>query len=176
MNPVYRVDNLDEMNQFLNVMWNRSTMPTAKKKEETSFKSLLCAKLNEPSSLVRTWVQNSGTALIPIPTGFRAFHGAPTGAGDISGYIIGPGTHLEIECKSFKGTKRKGQKRRGAQLTAAGCAHFHFVGPEHERDLKQAVNDAYEVVQKYARLRRENDSVKVAQEWKNLQSKKSATA
>lgn len=126
-----------------------------KKRDEGNFKTLLIAKLNEPMSLVRAWVQNSGVAFIPTKGGgVRAFQGAPTGAGDITGYILGPGTHFEIELKAAGGRTRKAQRDRKARLEAAGCLYFHLVASEDPKLLKQSVEEAYGSIQQVAKVRR----------------------
>lgn len=48
-------------------------------------------------------------------------HGAPIGAADLSGWIVGKGTRVEIEVKYDRGRVQPAQRRWLDQLAADGC-------------------------------------------------------
>jgi hypothetical protein len=77
---------------------------------------------------VRVWRQNAGKVVIREPGRKpRAFHGAPTGAGDFSGIYGTPddpcGARIEGEVKMPDGRLRKGQRKWRKMVEARGAIY-----------------------------------------------------
>ena len=54
--------------------------------------------------------------------------GAPVGAADLTGWVVGPGTRVEIECKWGDGPTSKAQRVWAREAKAAGCVVLSLRG------------------------------------------------
>lgn len=88
---------------------------------ETEFQRALFVALNAPSSAARLDRQQAGQIADRDETGrLRGYvHLAREGAGDLAGWIRGPGWHLEVEVKVRK-PWTKAQRQRAACLARDG--------------------------------------------------------
>ena len=120
---------------------------------ESAFQAQLLRALNAPGSGMRVWRQQAGKLRVVDSRGQRWVHCAPAGAADLVGYVQHDGWLLEVEVKAPNGRQRPEQKRREAQLTAAGAIYV-LVAAEHYLTPRENVEAAVQTVQDAIRTRR----------------------
>jgi len=121
---------------------------------ETLFCSAVERRLCAPGSGVRVARINSGNAIITGRDGAtRVFRGAKRGTGDLAGYVVGEGWHLEVECKVDGGKQTPAQRAREHALVAAGCVYV-VVRLSTVDGLEQSVDRAASAVDAAIHARR----------------------
>ncbi len=86
---------------------------------EADYQNALMAYLSW-SLPVHVWRQNAGSVEAKRGGWVQL---APVGAGDITGYVIGSGIHLEIECKMPRRAHTHEQKNWGEMCTSRGAIY-----------------------------------------------------
>lgn len=110
---------------------------------ESVYLAALERELNGPGSPVRVDRINCGKLAYQRDGHTNIFRGAREGTGDLVGYVLGHGWHIEIETKAKKGTIRKAQL---ARQVAAARAGWIYVSVRCGDELKASVASAVAVV------------------------------
>lgn len=106
---------------------------------EGPFQRALEVRANAPARSTRIQRINSGDVLIPTEGGRRMFRGARKGTGDLVGYIIGGGWHIEVECKAAGERPTLAQRRRRRALERAGAIYVLVEALPTEAELELSV-------------------------------------
>lgn len=110
---------------------------------ESEFQAALERALNTVGSPVRVDRINCGRLAYTRNGHKNVFRGAREGTGDLVGYVLGSGLHLEIECKAKKGEARAAQN---ARQIAAARAGWIYVSVRAGDDLTASVAAGVEAV------------------------------
>lgn len=110
---------------------------------ESVFLAALERTLNVPDSPVRVDRINSGEIVYTRGGATNRFRGAREGTGDLVGWVIGTGVHLEIETKAKKGRARTAQR---ARQIAASRMGWVYVSVRAGDELEPSVAGAVEAV------------------------------
>lgn len=93
--------------------------------------------LSAPGSPCRVWRQNAGLSRVDG----RVVRGAPAGAADLSGIVVGHGWRLEVEVKTTRGRLRASQRAWGRAIERLGGVYVVCAGPDVEAHV-EAVREA----------------------------------
>jgi len=122
---------------------------------EGPFQRALERALCAPAGQTRVQRINSGRALIATNGGGRRlFRGAKAGTGDLVGYVIPEGWHLEVECKAAGETPSPAQRRRRRALERAGAIYVLVEALPLESQLEESVARAVALVEAAIAARR----------------------
>lgn len=107
---------------------------------ESVFLAALLRALNAPTSIVRLDRINCGEIIYERNGLTNRFVGAREGTGDLVGWVIGKGTHIEIETKAKRGRARKAQKARQVAAARMGWIYVSVrAGDELEQSVELAI-------------------------------------
>ena len=123
-----------------------ATAPAVKKKRrapvvrEGVFQRRMEIALNAPTRHTRVQRINSGQVHVQDASGsVRVIRGAHAGTGDLPGYTIPDGLHLEVETKAHGEKLSPAQVRRQAEAQRAGWIYVVVYGPRTLAELDEAV-------------------------------------
>lgn len=94
---------------------------------ESEFQAALERALNDAKSPVRVDRINSGDLIYKRNGATNRFRGAREGTGDLVGYVLGDGWHLEVELKAKRGRAGEAQKARARAAEAAGWIYVRVM-------------------------------------------------
>ena len=95
--------------------------------------------LSRPESPVRVWRQNAGL----LRHDGRMVRGAPKGAADLTGIVVGHGWRVEIEIKAGRGRLTREQEQWGDAMRRLGAVYVVCRGGDIEAHV-EAVRAAVE--------------------------------
>lgn len=112
---------------------------------ETPYCAAVERRLCDAKSQVRVDRINAGRIVVEGRTGTRSIRGAKAGTGDLVGWVIGEGWHIEIETKSATGKQRKKQIEREAIAARQGWIYV-LARYRDEKTFEENVDRAVAMV------------------------------
>lgn len=95
--------------------------------DEATFQLAVERAASRPERATRLARINAGDVVVVQRGRKRRFRGAPAGTGDLVGYVLGSGLHLEVEIKRPGGRSRPAQRRRREAAAREGWLYVLIV-------------------------------------------------